>query len=113
MNAKRLGNILDQDAGLTTHMHRLQLACEPVPMNLLRSWCTHRTPSSLGESVNKTDSRSQTRASDRLGERQLAFETPSGRAKAQCKMSPPTLPSLTAMVRNNSSLPPLKAGSRR
>src|SRR6266487_4752612 len=58
MNAQRLSNILNQDARLVAHLHRLQLKGDPVPIDLLRSWCTHRTPSSLGESVNKTDSRS-------------------------------------------------------
>src|SRR5438128_4742097 len=67
MNAQRLGNILDQHAGLITHLHRLQLECDSVPMNLLRPWCTHRTPSSLGESVNKTDSRSHLGWNEGLG----------------------------------------------
>src|SRR5436190_780797 len=59
MNAQRLGNVLDQNARLVTHLHCLQLESDLVPMNLLRSWCAHSTPSSLGESVNKTDSRSR------------------------------------------------------
>ena len=47
-------------AGFLDHpdRHRLQLERSPVAMNLLWSWCTHSTPSSLGESVNKTDPRS-------------------------------------------------------
>src|SRR2546426_11352421 len=59
MNAQRLGHVLDQNPRLVTHLHCPQLERSPVPMNLLRSWCTHRTPSSLGESVNKTDPRSE------------------------------------------------------
>src|ERR1700682_1499951 len=58
MNAQRLGNILDQDPRLVAHLHRLQLEGDPVPIDFLWSWCTHQTPSSLGESVNKTNSRS-------------------------------------------------------
>src|SRR6267378_747812 len=67
MYAQRLGNILDQHAGLIAHLHCLQLETDPVPIDLLRSWCAHRTPSSLGESVNKTDSRSSVRLSEWLG----------------------------------------------
>src|SRR5664279_2355610 len=59
MNAQRLRNIFDQDARLVAHLHRLQLEGDPVPIDLLWSWCAHQTPSSLGESVNKTDSRSR------------------------------------------------------
>src|SRR6266496_4867882 len=73
MNAQRLGHVLDQNPRLVTHLHCPQLERSPVPMNLLRSRCTHRTPSSLGESVNKTDPRSASGLSERLGGAAIDF----------------------------------------
>ncbi|MBA3597022.1 MAG: hypothetical protein H0W40_06560 [Methylibium sp.] len=43
LNAQRLGNVLDQHAGLIAHLHGLELERDAISVDLLRPRHSHRT----------------------------------------------------------------------